>query len=220
MATLLRQRFTQQLQDRQGYSYGTLAIPPASIRFLEKTPKNALRIPFLRSVFPDARFIFLYREAKENISSLMEGWRSRRFISYATVPGWPHGEWSFFLPPDWPNLRHASIAEIATRQWAVANDQILTDLQAGDPGSWCCIPCAELVRNPRQTLMHISQFADLNWDQHLDQQVADTLPVSKMTLSAPSPDKWRKQGADILELLPTIQSVIDRLEIAYEATHA
>jgi hypothetical protein len=220
VATLLRQRFTQQLQDRQGYSYGTLAVPPASIRFLEKTPKNALRIPFLRSVFPDARFIFLYREAKENISSLMEGWRSRRFISYATVPGWPHGEWSFFLPPDWPNLRHASIAEIATRQWAVANDQILTDLQAGDPGSWCCIPCAELVRNPRQTLMHISQFADLNWDQHLDQQVADTLPVSKMTLSAPSPDKWRKQGADILELLPTIQSVIDRLEIAYEATHA
>ncbi|MGA1265217.1 MAG: sulfotransferase family protein, partial [Prochlorothrix sp.] len=80
---LLKQRFTQKLQDRRGDAY--LALPaeqrPDSIRFLEKTPKNALRVPFLRAMFPDARFIFLYREAKENISSLMEGWRSRRFIS-------------------------------------------------------------------------------------------------------------------------------------------
>lgn len=215
---LLKQRFTQKLQDRRGEAF--LALPPeqrpTSIRFLEKTPKNALRVPFLRAMFPDARFIFLYREAKENISSLMEGWRSRRFISYYNLPGWAAGDWSFFLPPDWPQLAEATVAEIAARQWAVANGQILEDLAAIDRHHWCFVPCAELVRQPRQTLKRISDFADLTWDPELDAKVADTLPVSKMTLSAPSPDKWRKNGQDILAVLPQIQPLIDRLENLYD----
>ncbi|MEB3164002.1 MAG: sulfotransferase [Prochlorothrix sp.] len=215
---LLKQRFTQKLQDRRGEAF--LALPPeqrpTSIRFLEKTPKNALRVPFLRATFPDARFIFLYREAKENISSLMEGWRSRRFISYYNLPGWAAGDWSFFLPPDWPQLATATVAEIAARQWAVANGQILEDLAAIDRRHWCFVPCAELVRQPRQTLKRISDFADLTWDPELDAKVADTLPVSKMTLSAPSPDKWRKNGQDILAVLPQIQPLIDRLENLYD----
>lgn len=215
---LLRQRFTQKLQDRRGEAF--LALPPeqrpTSIRFLEKTPKNALRVPFLRAMFPDARFIFLYREAKENISSLMEGWRSRRFISYYNLPGWAPGDWSFFLPPDWPQLAEATVAEIAARQWAVANGQILEDLAAIDRGHWCFVPYAELVRHPRQTLRRISDFAGLSWDPDLDAKVADALPVSKMTLSAPSPDKWRKNGQDILAVLPQIQPLIDRLEKLYD----
>lgn len=211
---LLQQRFTQQLQDRQGEAYLALAPEkrPTHIRFLEKTPKNALRVPFLRAMFPDARFIFLYREAKENISSLMEGWRSRRFLSYRNLPGWAPGDWSFFLPPDWPDLAEASVAEIAARQWAVANGQILADLEAIDREHWCFVPYTKLVGHPRQTLTRISQFAQLSWDLDLDAKVADTLPVSKMTLSAPSPDKWRKNGPDILAVLPSIQPLIDRLE--------
>ena len=39
--------------------------PLGAIRLLEKTPKNALRIPFLREVFPDAHFIYLYRDPRE-----------------------------------------------------------------------------------------------------------------------------------------------------------
>lgn len=217
LTQLLKQRFTQQLQDRHGEAYLGLdpAHRPASIRFLEKTPKNALRVPFLWAMFPDSRFIFLYREAKENISSLMEGWRSRRFIAYRNLPGWAAGDWSFFLPPDWPTLAEATVAEIAARQWAVANGQILADLEEINPEHWCFVPYAELVRHPRQTLHRISKFAQLSWDADLDAKVADTLPVSKMTLSAPSPDKWRKNGQDILAVLPQIQPLIDRLEKLY-----
>ena len=55
----LRRRFHAVLHDRDGRP------PPARherLRLLEKTPRNALRIPFLRAVFPGATFLFLYRE--------------------------------------------------------------------------------------------------------------------------------------------------------------
>ena len=49
---------------------------PASFRLLEKTPKNSLRVSALAAMFPDARFIYLRREAASNIDSLLAGWRA------------------------------------------------------------------------------------------------------------------------------------------------
>src|SRR5262249_53350807 len=47
----LRTRFLSALRDRDG-----VAAKAHPLRMLEKTPKNALRIPFLTRVFPEARF--------------------------------------------------------------------------------------------------------------------------------------------------------------------
>jgi hypothetical protein len=51
----------------------------AGLRFLEKTPKNALRLPFLERLFPDAQFLFLWRDPRENIASIIEAWKSGRW---------------------------------------------------------------------------------------------------------------------------------------------
>ena len=61
---------------------GTHVDAAAERVFLEKTPKNALRIPFFARIFPKARFVFLWRDPRQNISSIMEAWRSGRFITY------------------------------------------------------------------------------------------------------------------------------------------
>ncbi len=60
---------------------------PDRIRRLEKTPKNALRIPFFEQIFPDARYIFLWRDPRENLSSIIEAWRSGRWKTYNGLPG-------------------------------------------------------------------------------------------------------------------------------------
>lgn len=64
VAAQLRDRFARQLRDRENGHLIDLPpeARPARLRLLEKTPKNALRIPFLRALYPDARFLFLYRE--------------------------------------------------------------------------------------------------------------------------------------------------------------
>lgn len=210
----LKARFTQQLQDNEGHGY--LDLPPdqrpASLRFLEKTPRNALRIPFLRAAFPDALFVYLYRDPKDNISSMIEGWRSRRFVSYRQLQGWHFREWSFLLPPQWHSLQDCSIAEIAAYQWKSANAYILDDLCSGPEQSWCLVHFCDLIQQPRQTIEKISDFAGLQWNQHIEQRVSQSLPISKMAVSAPSPDKWRKHEQELASVLPNLTPLIRALE--------
>ena len=48
--------------------------PP--IRLVEKSPRNTLRVPFLRRLFPDARFIHLVRDPRSNVASIYRAWRT------------------------------------------------------------------------------------------------------------------------------------------------
>ena len=211
--TALRVNFTRQLQNRAGELY--LHLPPEKrphrVRFLEKTPKNALRVPFLRAVFPDARFIYLYREPRENISSLIEGWRSRRFIAYQNLPDWPHRDWSFLLTPDWRDYQNASLAEIATYQWVCANQTLLEDLQEVPFDQQCRVNYAELIANPQLVIQRIGKLAELRTDIDWEEQLQHPLPVSRMTLSTPAPDKWKRHEAEILALYPNWAPLWEKL---------
>ncbi len=204
----LKRRFVRQLRNREGVSYVASAREalPDSVRFLEKTPKNALRIPFLKAAFPDALFVYLYREPAENISSLLEGWRSLRFIAYRNLPGWQHRQWSFFLPSGWQNLHSASLAAIAAYQWQQCNDTIVNDLRNIPDSDWCRVSYADLVAQPQQTLMHIAHFAELDKDNDNDINalLTKTLPVSRLTLSNPAANKWRKYAAELHAVLPEL----------------
>ncbi|NJP07969.1 MAG: sulfotransferase [Chloroflexaceae bacterium] len=211
--TAMQHWFSQRLQNRAGLLYQSASAEeqPAAIRFLEKTPKNALRIPFLKAIFPDARFIFLYREPPQNISSLLEGWRSRRFIAYRHMPGWPYTEWSFLLIPDWEALIDRPLVEIAARQWEVANTTIIHDLEMLDPAEWCFVHYNDLIQQPQQTVRQIGQFAGWPSDDQIEQRLAQALPITHLTLSAPSADKWRQHEAEITPILASLEPVISRV---------
>ena len=126
-----------------------------ALRFLEKTPKNALRIPFLRQLFPDARFIFLWRDPRENISSIIEAWRSGNWITYPELAGWD-GPWSLLLPPQWQLQQGRPLEEIAAWQWDSANRYICDDLAALPREHWTVVRYDELrdsrAGNPQSSL--------------------------------------------------------------------
>lgn len=212
-STLCR-RFAQQLQNRNGVSYRQMPKQerPIKIRFLEKTPKNALRIPFLKAIFPDALFIYLYRDPKENISSLLEGWRSQRFISYQPLPGWTYRHWSFLLVPGWSALQEASVVEIAAYQWKTANSYITEDLKAIPSSSWCRVDYRDLVEKPQKTINDIAEFAQLHNDEQIEQILSQPLPIAQRTLSVPSPEKWRKNERELATVLPYLGNLFNPLE--------
>ena len=213
VTALLHDRFARQLQDRQGRQLIDLPTDqqPAQVRLLEKTPKNALRVPFLRTLFPDTRFLFLYRDPAENISSILEGWQAQRFIAYRSLPGWPPGAWSFLLTPDWERLWERPLVEIAAHQWRVANETILADLDALPRDVWHMVRYTDLVTAPKQTLHQIAAFANLHWDDTVEQVVSQALPVSRMTFSAPAPEKWRKHEAALATVLPGVEDVVTQV---------
>jgi Sulfotransferase family/Aspartyl/Asparaginyl beta-hydroxylase len=206
IAAALREGFARRLVDRAGRSY--LGLPagerPRRVRLIEKTPANALRIPFLRAVFPGALFVHLYRDPRQNISSLVEGWRSRRFLAYRGMPGWPYRDWSFLLPPGWSSLVGCSLVEIAAHQWQVANATIEADLRDAPSGASCKIDYDDLIRTPRESLRNIAELAGLTWDAEVEAAVSAALPLSRVTLSAPAPHKWWQYQEELTALLPRL----------------
>ena len=192
--------FAAELRDRNGQP----PAPGAVVRFLEKTPKNSLRIPFLAAAFPGAHFIHLCREPRGNISSILDAWRSGRFTTYPELPGWPGPAWTMLLIPGWRELIGRPLAEVATRQWCAANDHILADLAALPPERWRAADYGELLSDHRATAGRLCTFAGLAPDESM----ADPLPLSRATLTPPAPDKWRKNEAEIAPFLPLTEATL------------
>lgn len=213
VAVHLNQRFTRALRNRSGKSWLELdpASRPPSIRFLEKTPKNALRIPFLRALYPDARFVFLSRAPEETISSMIEGWRAGRFVGYRDLPDWPHGPWSFLLVPGWQALAGLSLEERVAQQWAKTMMILLDDLETLPRESWCRVDYQALVRSPLEVMETLTRALELPLDPEMRQRLEKPLPVSKMTTSPPSPDKWRRHAQVLEQVMPGLQPLVARM---------
>lgn len=185
---------------------------PVELRFLEKTPKNALRIPFLLQTFPDARFIFLFRDAKQNISSLLDSWRSGRYVTYPQLPGWPSNmPWSHLLIPGWQDLRGRSLAEIVARQWLVTNQTILDDLGELPSERWCAVEYDSFLANTGSELQRLCLFAQIIFGPRMHEVASKPLKLSRYTLTEPHPDKWKKNAAELEPVLPSTEALMDRL---------
>lgn len=203
VAATLRQRFRQALVDRQGR-------PPTAepLRMLEKTPKNSLRVPFLASVFPEAEFVFLHRDVRETLGSMIDAWSSQRFRTYPGLPGWSGLSWSLLLVPGWRELVGRGLAEVVAGQWNTAMQLLLDDLQRLPPERVHVLTYDAFVAAPDEQARRLCSALDLHWDQPIE----GPLPLSRYTLSKPDPDKWRRHEAAIEAQLPQLAPTIERIE--------
>jgi len=188
IAAALRERFRAALRDRTGAPVG---VNP--VRMLEKTPKNALRIPFLAAAFPEARFIYLHRDPQPTLASMMEAWSSGGFRTYPRLPGWTGPDWSLLLVPGWRELIGAPLNQIVATQWATTTRILLDDLSALPADRWRSIRYEAFIASPQAEISRLCQAMDLGWDAELDA----SLPMARHTISAPNPDKWRASAAAI-----------------------
>jgi LPS sulfotransferase NodH len=202
----LRQRFAGRIHDRDGQPPGS----GARVRLLEKTPKNALRVPFLLEVFPDAQFIVLQREPRANLSSMMQAWRAKGWITYRQLPGWP-GPWSLLLPPGYERLQGRPLEEIVAFQWRVSNETILDDLADLPRERWTTVRYEALLADPRAEVGKLLEFAGLAMDDRLEAYLAKPLPLSRHTQTKPDPDKWKQNAAEIERVLPGLAAIRERI---------
>ena len=196
VAEELARRFRFNLVDRDGRR----APPSGRVRMIEKTPKNSVRVPFLHTLFPDAAFIFLYRDWRQTIASIIEAWASGRFVTYPRLPDWPPPAWSLLLVPGWEALRGRPPAEIAARQWSTALDMLLDDLESRPAATIAALDYDDLVAAPDDTMRALCAAVDLGWDVDL----GCDLPLSPTTLTRPDAEKWRRHERAILAMEPLV----------------
>jgi sulfotransferase family protein len=82
---------------------------------VDKTPRNTLRVPFVRAVFPEAKIIHIIRDGRDVACSLM--------------PGIGGEDWMHLKPPSWRKLlsNHSGIERCALA-WKEVMEIALDDL--------------------------------------------------------------------------------------------
>lgn len=204
---LLTSAFYNYLKDRDRRPAG------GRVRMLEKTPKNSLRVPFLDAIWPDGIFIYLYRDPRQGLASMMRAWQSGKFKTYSKLPGWTGLPWSLVLVPGWRELIGAPLPQIVAHQWATATNLLLDDLERLPAGRLVALDYDELIRDPQRAMEALTPQLDLRWDRSLSGQ----LPASRMTLTAPDPDKWRELEDEIAAVWPVVANANDRARAFLEA---
>lgn len=197
-----------------------LAPPAGPIRLLEKTPENCLRLPFLTALWPDARIIFLTRDSRANVHSLMEGWRQPHLFPGYRTPlavtggGQTRGRWAFTLIPGWRDLVDRPLEEICAKQWATCNAAVLD--YAATPGSRpvLTVRYEGLVAEPEATLARIALFLELAPEDipAYGQKLPEVNVVSR-----PDADKWRVEAMAIGRVEGILSPVMKRL--GYESAN-
>ena len=191
----LASAFYRGLQDR----HGRPAAGP--VRMLEKTPKNALRVPFFDTAFPDSNFVYLYRDVRPTLGSMLDAWASGAFCTYPELPGWRGYPWSLLLVPGWQELIGQPLPVVVARQWAITTDLLLDDLEGLPRDRLTAVDHGAFLSGPQSTMESLAGALGLGWDRPL----GSALPLSRTTLSPPAADKWRRHEQAIDAIWPIVE---------------
>ncbi len=191
-------------------------------RFIEKTPENSLRIPYLLELFPDAYFVVVKRNPCDVINSITNGWRhpKGRFRAYYVpeelrIPGHPHRRmWCFALIEGWRNYVDSPIHHIAFAQWLQCTKAIEIAREIVAPSNWLDIYFEDLLASPAETLSRICEGIGIQNETSMRKKLSYLLAEPVNALSAPGLNKWRRENKqEITELLPKIAATA--LETGY-----
>ena len=133
------------------------------VRWLSGATSNGLRIPFLSTAFPDAQFIYVYRDPREQLARMISAWRSGQFVTRPGLAGWDGPAWSLPLVPGWNMLRGKPVEEIAAAQWASMTSQVLTDLAELPARRWCAVHIDDLLAQRGTEGALLGRFTGLTW---------------------------------------------------------
>ena len=200
---------TEDVRRRARRLFGAYLKATGSRRVVDKYPELIFRVPFVRGIFPDARFVFLVRDGRDTCRSI-EGWSERKGVRDAgEVHDWwgaDNLKWRLMLEqlvPGEEDLagsideiqtfdRHADMAAV---EWVITMREGLRQAERY-PQSVHTIRYESLVANPRRELSELMDFCELPQDKTF-------LSFAERKL-VPAPPK---DGALVLH--PTIQGPFD-----------
>jgi Sulfotransferase family len=195
-------------------------------RVLDKTCINVMRVPYLHALFPNARFVYIHRDGRDNVSSLMDGWLHDGhfalgkllgpFPCAVDIDGGAFHEWSFFLPPGWRDYNEAPLEEVCALQWLTANRLALDASQQIPPAQWIRLRYEDIFDRPLEMFRELFGHLELPFDDAIKRRCAtlDKRPTS-IVKGVPKKEKWKERHAAKIErILPRIRPLM--MELGYD----
>ena len=183
---------------------------------LLKSSSNCYRIGFMKKLYPNARFSFIYltRNPAGAINGLMDGWLSNGFYSQNlgdlttleidgySLPNKPWSQywWNFDSPPAWINYVNKPLENVCAFQWRSANEYVIKNIGNGIIDRYLIIKYEDMLNQEslRRQLTKVLDFAQLDPQPILNEFKA---PVHVMTVNPPAPKKWMKRRDIIMPAL-------------------
>jgi hypothetical protein len=193
-------------------------------RVLDKTCINVMRIPYLHALFPKSKFVFIQRDGRDNISSLIDGWRHDRHFDLeqflgpspdpVAINGGEFTQWSFFLPPGWRDYNRASLEEVCAYQWVSANRLALQAKAQLPVEQWIQLRYEDIFERPVEMFQEAFERLDVTFTPELRDRCANLRPTS-IVKGAPKKQKWKEHNPEAIErILPMIRPMM--MELGYE----
>jgi len=188
------------------------------IRYLEKTIANCFHLEFIEKTFSNAVYVFLVRDPRSNISSMIDGWPYlKRFgkpqlthIIQRFNPTIDH--WTYPAPPGWQDIISRPLPEICAWSWQQHIEYPLNFFQKQDNSKVIWVRYEELVADPFSTIYALANQLDLAPSKQVKQYLKKP-PLSHTTVSKPARNKWKGQYyGEIISILPTIEDTASKIK--------
>lgn len=198
---------------------------------MEKTPANIFKIPYVRAIFPEARFLYIVRNPFSFISSAEQKWQRpvttkgiRRRLAWTPITQLHHylgrlirdhfnkrvlhrkylNVWGPRYKGMADDLKTHDLLTVIARQWARGSSQAEQALAALGADGVFRMRYEDFVRDPVAYLQRICAHCDL-------EMTADMAQAARRWVKTDRQEKWRRfDPADLARILPEIRAEMER----------
>ena len=181
--------------------YGAYLRITGTCRVVDKYPELVFRIPMVKAIFPDSKFIFISRNGWDTCSSI-EHWSARLGVQHSgEVHDWwgvDSRKWSFLVEQIVPE--HADLAPYKSQmmEWKQQTDRAVVEwivtmreglnCVATDPHNFLHVPYEEMCSAPEIWMNRISVFAGFPTDKTFCKYARQKLSLAPPKLPFPLAD--------------------------------
>ena len=168
--------------------FGGVAQKYLAHTVVEKTCANSLRVSFVNGVFPNSKYIFLYRDGRDAILSTMKRWtasldipyllKKAKFVPFSDVPYYASlyfvnrvkkllshekklASWGPRFEGIDEMVRSKSLLEVCAVQWARCVEKSLDDFDNIDPIRIHTVKYEDFVCKPKLQMKALIDFLDI-----------------------------------------------------------
>jgi hypothetical protein len=169
-------------------------------RFINKHPRNSVRIEYIQEIFPDATFIHIIRDGRAVTHSIVA--RTQREPNRQETP---FG--MFCKPPNWRNFLREDPIEQAALQWREIVGYVMN--KKDELGAtYTQIKYEDFCNNPRESLSAVYEFVGLP----VSNSIVSGIPESMTNMNT----KYKSDlSEDKIEVINEIQRDL-LIELGYE----
>lgn len=194
------------------------------LRVMEKTPSNLLRIPYVKAIFPEAKYIYLVREPLANISSSELLWHTpihrgklwrriqetpktqlhfhaaRLFVDHARIRLLRKetlSVWGVRYPGIYEDIRTMRVEEVIAKQWVACSRQARADLEDAAPGSVLYMRYEDFVQDPVPLFEKVLRHFDLDITPVIESRLSTQVDPGRR-------EKWRRLPQEVIDAVVPI----------------